>query len=80
MIMANFSGLVGFGPYFPWSIPGLFGVSSVSGGGDHLLPVSYFILFLTSLSGLGVHCYGGISPIINREHFNLFCVKVSGRG
>ena len=51
MIMANFSGLVGLGPYFPWSIPGLFGVSSVSGG-DHLNLTSYFILFLTSLAGL----------------------------
>jgi ABC-2 type transport system permease protein len=51
MIMANFSGLVGFGPYFPWAVPGLF--SAPSGTEDiHLSIASYVILFLTSILGL----------------------------
>jgi len=52
MIMANFSGLVGLGPYFPWSIPGLFGVYSTASG-EHLNLVSYVILVMTSLAGFG---------------------------
>ena len=50
MIMANFSGLVGLGPYFPWSIPGLLSVPVVAGGAD-LRMASYIILFLTSIIG-----------------------------
>ena len=51
MIMANFTGLVGLGPYFPWAIPGLF---SVPGGteGAEISMISYVILFSTSLLGL----------------------------
>ncbi len=51
MIMANFTGLVGLGPYFPWAIPGLFaappGTEEVQ-----LTSISYMILFLTSILGL----------------------------
>jgi len=51
MMMANFTGLVGLGPYFPWAIPGIF--SSPPGTEDiHLSMVSYIILFSTSLLGL----------------------------
>ena len=52
LILANFTGLVGLGPYFPWSIPGLYGVAS----GDEsmqLTLVSPYILLITSLLGLG---------------------------
>ena len=51
LILANFSGLVGLGPYFPWAIPGLYGVAS----GDEsmqLTGASPYILLLTSLLGL----------------------------
>ena len=51
MIMANFTGLVGLGPYFPWAIPGL--LSAPPGADDiHLNIVSYIILFSTSILGL----------------------------
>jgi ABC-type transport system involved in multi-copper enzyme maturation permease subunit len=50
LISANFTGLVGLGPYFPWAIPGLYGTL----GGDpsmRLNHASYIILILTSLMG-----------------------------
>lgn len=51
LILANFSGLVGLGPYFPWAIPGLYGIPS--GIENMQLNIaSYFILFATSLLGL----------------------------
>lgn len=50
MILAQFAGLLGVGPYFPWAIPGLFSVSSDSDG-LRLLPSSYIILGLTFLAG-----------------------------
>jgi ABC-2 type transport system permease protein len=50
LIIANFTGLAGIGPYFPWSVPGLIAAASDETG---LKPVvaSYVILFLTS--GIG---------------------------
>jgi len=51
MILANFSGLVGLGPYFPWAIPGLFG-NPTGSEGMQLRIASYIILVLTSLAGL----------------------------
>ena len=48
MMMANFTGLVGLGPYFPWAIPGML---SVPGG--HLEVASYSILIGTCILGLG---------------------------
>ena len=51
MILANFSGLVGLGPYFPWAIPGMFGNPSGTEG-MQLGNASYIILVLTSLAGL----------------------------
>jgi ABC-type transport system involved in multi-copper enzyme maturation permease subunit len=50
LILANFSGIIGLGPYFPWAIPGLYGVH-VSEAGMQLKPLSYIILFLTSIIG-----------------------------
>jgi ABC-2 type transport system permease protein len=51
LILANFSGLVGLGPYFPWAIPGLYGIPTGSES-MNLNGASYFILILTSLAGL----------------------------
>ena len=51
MILANFSGLVGWGPYFPWAVPGLYGIPSGSEN-MQLNGASYIILICTSLAGL----------------------------
>ena len=51
LIMANFTGLVGLGPYFPWAIPGLYGTAS----GSEFLQLnnaSYIILFSTGILGI----------------------------
>lgn len=50
MILANFTGLVGFGPYFPWAIPGMLSVPSGTEGAQ-LGVASYVILLLTSILG-----------------------------
>lgn len=51
LITAQFVSLVGFGPYFPWAIPG---VHSIPPGtpGMELNIASYIILILTSIFGL----------------------------
>ena len=51
MIIANFTGLVGLGPYFPWAIPGLFNTPTGTDG-MQLSVTSYIILFFTSIVGL----------------------------
>jgi ABC-2 type transport system permease protein len=51
MILANFSGLVGLGPYFPWAVPGLYGMPSGSEN-MQLNYASYIILIGTCLAGL----------------------------
>lgn len=50
MIMAQFVGLIGLGPYFPWAIPGLFSVSNDTPG-LQIRPESYIILALTFVAG-----------------------------
>jgi ABC-type transport system involved in multi-copper enzyme maturation permease subunit len=51
LLLANFVGMVGLGPYFPWAIPGLFGTPSVTE--DLQLHISsYIILICTCLMGL----------------------------
>lgn len=50
LIMANFLGVLGLGPYFPWAVPGLFAVADDTAG-MKLLPVSYVILGLTFVGG-----------------------------
>lgn len=47
MLMANFTGLLGLGAYFPWAIPGMLAVPF-----GHLGLVSYFILIITCVLGL----------------------------
>jgi len=50
MLLANFTGLAGVGPYFPWAIPGLFSVPAGTDG-MQLGAASYIILIITSLLG-----------------------------
>jgi ABC-type transport system involved in multi-copper enzyme maturation permease subunit len=51
MMMANFTGLIGLGPYFPWAIPEL--VCSPPGTENiHVNIASYIIIFSTSILGL----------------------------
>lgn len=50
MIAAQFAGLVGLGPYFPWAIPGLFSVA-VDAPGFRVQAVSYAILAITFVLG-----------------------------
>lgn len=49
MLMANFSGLVGLGPWFPWSIPGMLCVQPDDN--STLSHISFLILLLTSIAG-----------------------------
>lgn len=51
LILANFTGLVGLGPYFPWAIPGLYGAPNGTEN-MQLNIASYIILISTSLTGL----------------------------
>jgi len=50
VILANFSGMIGISNYFPWAIPGLYGISD---GVKIPAPItaSYIILVLTFLAG-----------------------------
>jgi ABC-2 type transport system permease protein len=50
LIVANFTGIVGLGPYFPWAIPGLYGTASGLEG-FQLKIASYIILFSTGILG-----------------------------
>jgi len=51
LIITQFVGLVGLGPYFPWAIPALYsGVEGLESA--QLGMISYIILFLTSIFGL----------------------------
>ena len=50
LIVANFTGIVGLGPYFPWAIPGLYGTASGLEG-LQLKIASYIILFSTGILG-----------------------------
>jgi len=47
LIMANLIMVVGLGEYFPWAVPGLY-----AQGESSLTPISYWIVFLTSLAGM----------------------------
>jgi len=51
LLIANFTGLVGLGPYFPWAIPGLF-IAPAGTEDMHLFGTSYIILSVTSILGL----------------------------
>lgn len=56
VIMAQFVGLVGLGPYFPWAIPGLFS-ASIDADGLRLFFSSYIILTLTFIAGYWATLY-----------------------
>lgn len=51
MILAQFAGILGLGPYFPWSIPGLFSIHK-NEPGYIIETTSFLILFITCLSGI----------------------------
>jgi ABC-2 type transport system permease protein len=51
LVVGQFSGAVGLGPYFPWAIPGIYSVA-ISTGGLQPGAISYIILALTCLIGL----------------------------
>jgi ABC-2 type transport system permease protein len=50
LALANVIALLGWGSYFPWSVPGLYAGSA--GKGASLEPVSYWIVILTGLAGM----------------------------
>jgi ABC-2 type transport system permease protein len=50
LIMAQFIGLVGLGPYFPWAIPGV-NIAPAGTPGMQLVPASWIILAITGLTG-----------------------------
>jgi ABC-2 type transport system permease protein len=50
LVMAQFIGLVGLGPWFPWAIPGVYTAPSGTEG-MQLVFSSYVILFITSVTG-----------------------------
>jgi ABC-2 type transport system permease protein len=47
LMMANLLAVMGWAPYFPWAVPGLY-----AQGKDYLLPISYPIAVLTGLAGM----------------------------
>jgi len=47
LMMTNLVAIVGWGEYFPWAVPGLYAL-----GKSSLTPISYWIVFLTSLAGM----------------------------
>jgi ABC-2 type transport system permease protein len=51
LMIAQFTGLVGLGPYFPWGIPVLY-TGAAGAESAQLGIVSYIILFLTCIFGL----------------------------
>jgi ABC-2 type transport system permease protein len=50
LVMAQFIGLIGLGPYFPWSIPGVF-TAPAGTEGMQLVFSSYIILVFTCICG-----------------------------
>jgi ABC-2 type transport system permease protein len=50
LILANFTGLVGLGPWFPWAIAGIYSTGA-SVAGMQLTITSYIILFSTGIAG-----------------------------
>jgi ABC-2 type transport system permease protein len=47
LIMANLVVVLGLGEYFPWAVPMLY-----AQGKSYLAPISYWIVFFTSLAGM----------------------------
>lgn len=46
VIVANFTGMLGIAPYFPWAIPGIYAILP-----DQIVPASYVIVITTGFSG-----------------------------
>lgn len=51
IFLAQFAGVMGFGAYFPWSVPGVYSVTGVITGME-IFVASYIILFATSILGV----------------------------
>ena len=51
IMSANVLAVIGWGSYFPWSVPALYAGAGGSAGAD-LEPVSYWIVILTGLAGM----------------------------
>lgn len=51
VVVAEFIATIGLGPYFPWAVPGLYGVAT-GGSGDYPGMISYVIMALAGLAGL----------------------------
>jgi ABC-2 type transport system permease protein len=47
LILANLIVVIGYGEYFPWSVPMLF-----AQGKSAMMPVSYWIVLITGLAGI----------------------------
>jgi len=47
LILANLVIVIGYGEYFPWSVPGLYAQGKIS-----LAPVSYLIVLITGIAGV----------------------------
>jgi ABC-2 type transport system permease protein len=47
LILANLVVVIGYGEYFPWSVPGLYAQGKIS-----LAPISYLIVLVTGLAGI----------------------------
>jgi ABC-2 type transport system permease protein len=54
LALANVIALLGWGSYFPWSVPGMY--AGLSGKGVSLEPASYWIVLLTGLAGIVGTC------------------------
>jgi ABC-2 type transport system permease protein len=54
LALANVIGVLGWGNYFPWSVPGLY--AGLSGEGASLGPTSYWIVLLAGLAGVVGTC------------------------
>jgi ABC-2 type transport system permease protein len=52
LILANVIAVLGWGAYFPWAVPGLY-TQAMGSPNTQLEPVSYLIVFITGLAGIG---------------------------
>ncbi len=50
MLLAQFAGVAGLGPYFPWSVPGLFAMNQASDG-MQVTTTSFMIVLICSVAG-----------------------------
>ena len=55
LILANLIAIAGWGNYFPWSVPGLY-TQTMGSQSLHLEPISYLIVIIIGLAGMGGTC------------------------